>query len=197
MAVDGVRSPVTVAGPRRTRTGFLAPARDVDLSAVTVGSLSHASADGVNVDGQRHTRAQCDRPLAGARRARAVVLTVARCPPVPSSDACPGVFAPHDAADGALARIRLPGGVIGAAALRVVADCAQELGDGRVHLTSRGNLQLRGLSRSGALAARLAAAGLLPSATHERVRNVLASPLAGITCALIRRAAGVARSCRR
>ncbi len=95
-------------------------------------------------------------------------------------DACPGVFAPHDAADGALARIRLPGGVIGAAALRVVADCAQELGDGRVHLTSRGNLQLRGLSRSGALAARLADAGLLPSATHERVRNVLASPLAGI-----------------
>ena len=99
-----------------------------------------------------------------------------------ASDACPGVFAPHDAADGALARIRLPGGVIGAAALRVVADCAQELGDGRVHLTSRGNLQLRGLSRSGALAARLADAGLLPSATHERVRNVLASPLAGITC---------------
>ncbi len=96
------------------------------------------------------------------------------------ADACPGVFAPHDAADGALARIRLPGGVIGAAALRVVADCAQELGDGRVHLTSRGNLQLRGLSRSDALAARLADAGLLPSATHERVRNVLASPLAGI-----------------
>jgi precorrin-3B synthase len=94
------------------------------------------------------------------------------------ADACPGVFAPHDAADGALARIRLPGGVIGAAALRVVADCAQELGDGRVHLTSRGNLQLRGLSRSGALAARLGEAGLLPSATHERVRNVLASPLA-------------------
>jgi precorrin-3B synthase len=96
------------------------------------------------------------------------------------ADACPGVFAPHDAADGALARIRLPGGAVDAAALRVVADCAQELGDGRVHLTSRGNLQLRGVSRSGALPARLAEAGLLPSATHERVRNVLASPLSGI-----------------
>jgi precorrin-3B synthase len=90
------------------------------------------------------------------------------------------VFAPHDAADGALARIRLPGGAISAAALRAVADCADELGDGHLHLTSRGNLQLRGLSRSGALVARLSAAGLLPSATHERVRNVLASPLAGI-----------------
>jgi precorrin-3B synthase len=96
------------------------------------------------------------------------------------ADACPGVFAPHDAADGALARIRLPGGVVDAAALRVLAGCAEELGDGRVHLTSRGNLQLRGLSRSPALAARLTGAGLLPSATHERVRNVLASPLSGI-----------------
>jgi precorrin-3B synthase len=97
-----------------------------------------------------------------------------------AADACPGVFAPHDAADGALARIRLPGGAVAAAALRVVADCAEELGDGRVHLTSRGNLQLRGLSRTPVLAARLAAVGLLPSATHERVRNVLASPLSGV-----------------
>jgi precorrin-3B synthase len=96
------------------------------------------------------------------------------------TDACPGVFAPHDAADGALARVRLPGGAITAAALRVVADCAASLGDGRVHLTSRGNLQLRGLSRSGPFAERLATAGLLPSATHERVRNVLASPLSGV-----------------
>src|SRR6188472_1313251 len=88
--------------------------------------------------------------------------------PVPATrtrtDACPGVFAPHDAEDGALARVRLPGGAITAAALRVVADCAASLGDGRVHLTSRGNLQLRGLSRSGPLAERLATAGLLPSA---------------------------------
>ena len=44
---------------------------------------------------------------------------------VPSRpDACPGVFALHDAADGALARVRLPGGAIDAAALRVVAGCA-------------------------------------------------------------------------
>jgi precorrin-3B synthase len=90
------------------------------------------------------------------------------------------VFAPHDAADGALARIRLPGGAIDAAALRAVAACADELGDGHLHLTSRGNLQLRGLSRSSTLSARLMDAGLLPSATHERVRNILASPLAGI-----------------
>jgi precorrin-3B synthase len=97
------------------------------------------------------------------------------------ADACPGVLAPHDAADGALARVRLPGGVVSAAALRVLAGCAEDLGDGAIHLTSRGNLQLRGLDREDPrLEERLRAAGLLPSSTHERVRNILASPLSGV-----------------
>ncbi|MEU8639122.1 precorrin-3B synthase [Amycolatopsis sp. NPDC048633] len=95
------------------------------------------------------------------------------------ADACPGVFAPHDAADGPLARVRLPGGAISAAQLRALADCAEACGDGDLHLTSRGNVQLRGVTRPG-LAARLTDAGLLPSPSHERVRNVLASPLSGL-----------------
>ncbi|GEL25409.1 precorrin-3B synthase [Pseudonocardia sulfidoxydans NBRC 16205] len=102
-------------------------------------------------------------------------------PPRLRADACPGVLAPHDAADGALARIRLPGGVLTAAAARAVADCAARHGDGAAHLTSRGNLQLRGLRRDDpdALSV-LVTAGLVPSRTHERIRNVLASPLSGI-----------------
>jgi precorrin-3B synthase len=95
------------------------------------------------------------------------------------ADACPGVFAPHDAADGPLARVRLPGGTVSAAQLRALADCAEACGDGDLHLTSRGNVQLRGVTRPG-LAARLTGAGLLPSPSHERVRNVLASPLSGL-----------------
>ncbi|HWD02835.1 MAG TPA: precorrin-3B synthase [Amycolatopsis sp.] len=95
------------------------------------------------------------------------------------ADACPGVFATHDAADGPLARVRLPGGVMSADRLRALASCTDDLGDGDVHLTSRGNVQLRGVTRPG-LAARLTEAGLLPSPTHERVRNILASPLSGI-----------------
>jgi precorrin-3B synthase len=95
------------------------------------------------------------------------------------ADACPGVFAPHDAADGPLARVRLPGGTISAARLRALADAAEACGDGDLHLTSRGNVQLRGVTRPG-LAARLTDAGLLPSPSHERVRNVLASPLSGL-----------------
>ncbi|WP_224386639.1 precorrin-3B synthase [Pseudonocardia sp. ICBG1293] len=97
------------------------------------------------------------------------------------TDACPGVVSPHAAADGALARIRLPGGTIGAPALRAVAALAREAGDGTVHLTSRGNLQLRGLDPADPRPVEhLTAAGLLPSRTHERVRNVLASPLSGL-----------------
>lgn len=96
------------------------------------------------------------------------------------ADACPGALSTHEAADGHLARVRVPGGAVTAAQLRVLADAAEHLGDGELHLTSRANLQLRGLGSGSVLAERLAAAGLLPSPTHERVRNIVASPLSGL-----------------
>ena len=94
-------------------------------------------------------------------------------------DACPGALQIHVAADGALARVRLPGGRVTSAQLAVLAGAATELGDGDLVLTSRGNVQLRAVSDPDELARRLAEAGLLPSETHERVRNILASPLSG------------------
>ncbi|MDT0276426.1 precorrin-3B synthase [Blastococcus goldschmidtiae] len=97
------------------------------------------------------------------------------------ADACPGALQTHAAADGALARVRVPGGALTPVQLLVLSAAARELGDGALELTSRGNVQLRGL-RSGSeteLGDRLAAAGLLPSATHETARNVLASVLSG------------------
>jgi precorrin-3B synthase len=107
-------------------------------------------------------------------------------PPSPARvrvDACPGALQTHAAADGALARVRLPGGALSGTQLRVLAAAARDLGDGALELTSRGNVQLRGLTAGteAELGDRLAAAGLLPSATHERVRNVLASTLSGRT----------------
>jgi precorrin-3B synthase len=86
------------------------------------------------------------------------------------------------AADGLLARVRLPGGLVSAGQLRVLARLASELGDGRAELTSRGNVQLRALAADAAspLTSALVEAGLLPSLSHDRVRNVLASPLAGL-----------------
>ncbi|MGH3228075.1 MAG: precorrin-3B synthase, partial [Streptosporangiaceae bacterium] len=100
----------------------------------------------------------------------------------PAADRCPGVLRLAEAADGYLARVRLPGGLIGAAPMRMLARLASELGDGRVELTSRGNVQLRGLAAdaAGPLTDELARAGLFPSPGHDRVRNVLASPLAGL-----------------
>ena len=78
-----------------------------------------------------------------------------------------------------MARVRVPGGQLTAAAFEAIAAGAAELGDGTIELTSRANLQVRGLVDGVALSTRLASAGLLPSATHERVRNILASPLTG------------------
>jgi precorrin-3B synthase len=99
-----------------------------------------------------------------------------------AADRCPGVLRLAEAADGQLARIRLPGGLIDAGQMRVLAGLADELADGRVELTSRGNVQLRGLAAGAAerITDQLSRAGLLPSLSHDRVRNVLASPLAGL-----------------
>jgi precorrin-3B synthase len=96
-------------------------------------------------------------------------------------DRCPGTVAVHQAQDGGLARIRVPGGALTRDALISLAGLAAELGNGRLELTARGNLQLRGLAPGAevALSTRLAGQGLLPSAPHDRARNVLASPLSG------------------
>ncbi|BCR49300.1 hypothetical protein VNDN101_21350 [Mycobacterium tuberculosis] len=87
------------------------------------------------------------------------------------ADACPGALRPHQAADGALARIRLPGGMITAAQLATLASVASDFGSATLELTARGNVQLRGIRDVAAVADAVAKAGLLPSATHERVRN--------------------------
>ncbi|MFF1833567.1 cobalamin biosynthesis protein CobG [Streptomyces sp. NPDC058231] len=97
-------------------------------------------------------------------------------------DACPGSLRLHRADDGALARVRIPGGVLSDRQADALLEAARELGDGELHLTSRGNVQLRGLGAEcgGELAELLGGAGLLPSWSHERIRNVVASPLSGL-----------------
>ncbi|GAA4384318.1 precorrin-3B synthase [Tsukamurella soli] len=73
-------------------------------------------------------------------------------------------------------RVRLPGGRITPQQLEALADLAGD--DGDLELTSRGNIQLRAVTAPDARE-QLAAVGLLPSPSHERVRNIVASPLSG------------------
>jgi precorrin-3B synthase len=96
-------------------------------------------------------------------------------------DACPGALQVHQAADGALARVRLPGGMITPRQLEALAHAASALGSPAMELTSRGNVQIRGITDAARIADALGSVGLLPSATHERVRNIVASPLSGRT----------------
>ncbi|WP_232835740.1 nitrite reductase [Actinocorallia populi] len=101
------------------------------------------------------------------------------------ADRCPGVLRPWIADDGALIRLRLVGGLVDAAALRGIAQVAGLFGDGNLHLTTRANLQIRGVAHTGGRLAdevveAIRATGLLPSPAHERARNILVSPLTGL-----------------
>lgn len=99
-------------------------------------------------------------------------------------DLCPGVFRPWAAGDGALVRLRVPGGRISRRSLDRLLGVAEEYGDGRVHLTRRANLQLRGLPGRDELPEEVVEAirstGLLPHPAHELVRNIMVSPLTGL-----------------
>jgi len=106
--------------------------------------------------------------------------------PVPArdhADRCPGVLSLAPAADGGLARVRLPGGLISPDGLRLLSRACAELGNGTLELTSRANVQIRGVqpASEAALESMLADSGLLPSRTHERVRNIVASPLSDLS----------------
>lgn len=105
-------------------------------------------------------------------------------PPRTYPDRCPGVLRPWIADDGALIRLRLVGGRLATEALTSLAAIAAEWGDRDIHLTSRGNLQLRAMPHAdGCLPTLLVDAvgrtGLLPVPSHERVRNIAVSPLTG------------------
>ena len=160
-------------------------------SSISPAEQVRADHTGTTSPVRRRRRAEHGRRGSGGRRA------LAYNPGVPETssfaggeaavsrsgaDRCPGVLRLAEAADGFLARVRLPGGLVSGAQLRVLARLAAELGDGRAELTSRGNVQLRGLAgdAAGPLTSALERAGLLPSLTHDQVRNVLASPLAGL-----------------
>lgn len=94
-------------------------------------------------------------------------------------DGCPGSRKVHIAADGAIGRLRFPGGFLPAPGFSVLADLAENFGDGDIHFTCRGNVQVRGITNAGAFADAAEEENLIPSPSHDRVRNILQSPLSG------------------
>ena len=94
-------------------------------------------------------------------------------------DGCPGTRKVHLAADGAIGRLRFPGGLLPAPGFAVLADLAENFGDGDIHFTSRGNVQIRGIHHVGAFADAAEEEKLVPSPAHDRVRNIIQSPLSG------------------
>jgi precorrin-3B synthase len=100
-------------------------------------------------------------------------------------DRCPGVFRPWPAGDGGLVRLRLIGGRVPGTSLAALGEVAGRYGDGDVHLTRRANLQLRAMPTDDdglptEVVEAIAATGLLPSRSHELVRNVMVSPQTGL-----------------
>ncbi|WP_448954003.1 hypothetical protein [Labrys neptuniae] len=96
---------------------------------------------------------------------------------------CPGALRPMRSGDGLIVRVRLTGGELGPDHAAALAEAARRYGNGLIDLTSRANLQMRGIRDDTLqpLLDRLSGLGLLDvSAAAEQVRNVMASPLAGL-----------------
>jgi precorrin-3B synthase len=97
--------------------------------------------------------------------------------------ACPSVHQPFAEADGNLARVRLPGGVLTARGAHALAGAVETVGGSVIELTNRANLQVRGVREGSTMQLRdlLVEAELVdPDPDLDQRRNVLASPTSGI-----------------
>lgn len=81
-----------------------------------------------------------------------------------------------------MVRLRLPGGRVDAATVRTISSLAVRFGDPDITLTSRGSLQLRGLPDPlpRELVTAIGDLGLVPSGEHDKARNIVADPHAGL-----------------
>ncbi len=92
---------------------------------------------------------------------------------------CPSAHRPMQSGDGLVVRIRPRGGQLSAAQASGIADLADRFGNGLIDLTSRANLQIRGVSlaRHDQLLHSLAGLGLVDADEDvEAQRNVVVAP---------------------
>ncbi|MEO6999062.1 MAG: precorrin-3B synthase [Terracoccus sp.] len=102
--------------------------------------------------------------------------------PRTAADTCPGLSRPFVAADGAIVRLRTGGLPVLLSSLQCLMKIIACQSHPSIQLTSRGSLQIRGLPVPLTAETRgaLRATGLMPSLSHELVRNVVVSPLTGL-----------------
>jgi precorrin-3B synthase len=96
---------------------------------------------------------------------------------------CPSLRRPMRAKDGLLVRLKISCGILSAAAMREIARAGRDCGNGRFDLTSRANLQIRGVAedRLTHLVKALEAIAMIDAdEAAAAVRNILVSPLAGL-----------------
>ncbi|TWB88339.1 precorrin-3B synthase [Bradyrhizobium macuxiense] len=92
---------------------------------------------------------------------------------------CPGALRPMQSGDGLVVRVRPRGGRLDARQAAGIADLAARYGNGLIDLTSRANLQIRGVSDESypPLIDGLAGLGLLDADSNiEAQRNILVTP---------------------
>lgn len=92
---------------------------------------------------------------------------------------CPGALRPMQSGDGLVVRVRPFGGRLEAAQVAGLAELAERYGNGLIDVTSRANLQIRGVNEQGhrRLLDGLALLRLLdPDAEIEARRNILVTP---------------------
>lgn len=100
---------------------------------------------------------------------------------------CPSAYRPMLSGDGLIVRVKPRAGTLSAQALKVIADTAATCGNGMIDLTSRANVQIRGVTDETYQTAlrMLHAANLIDDAPGpEMVRNVIVDPLSGLDPAL-------------
>ena len=93
---------------------------------------------------------------------------------------CPGALRPMPVGDGLLVRVHLNAGRLSLAAAATLAETAARLGNGVVEISSRANLQIRGVSEAGLgeVQDRLDDAGLMDSnAQRDPLGAIVASPM--------------------
>jgi ferredoxin-nitrite reductase len=96
---------------------------------------------------------------------------------------CPGLFYATPAKDGQLFRLRIPSGILTSQQCLIIAELADDLGNGWLQVTNRSNLQLRTKISviNPNLLQKLQEFGLAAkNETIDHLRNIMASPTAGI-----------------